>query len=53
MCDNSISQDADVEDLTHQAKKFLNCVLDLEEEFGAVHVIDVLRGSKNQKSVRK
>ena len=49
MCDNSISQDADVEDLTHQAKKFLDCVLDLEEEFGASHVIDVLRGSKNQK----
>ncbi len=49
MCDNSISQDADVEDLTHQAKKFLDCVHDLEEEFGAGHVIDVLRGSKNQK----
>jgi len=49
MCDNSISQDADVEDLTLQARKFMDCVLDLDEEFGAGQVIDVLRGSKNQK----
>jgi len=49
MCDNDLSQDEDVEDLTHQARKFLDCTLDLDEEFGAGHVIDVLRGSKNQK----
>ena len=49
MCDNDLSQDADVEDLTHQARKFMDCVLDLDEEYGAGHVIDVLRGSKNQK----
>ncbi len=49
MCDNSLAEDSDVEDLTLQAKKFMECILDLEEEFGSGHVIDVLRGSKNQK----
>jgi ATP-dependent DNA helicase RecQ len=49
MCDNDLSVEEDVEDLTLQAQKFLNCVLELEEEYGAGQVIDVLRGSKNQK----
>lgn len=49
MCDNCISVDADVEDLTLQAQKFLSCVIRSEEKFGANHVVDILRGSKNQK----
>lgn len=49
MCDNCLSVDADVEDLTIPAQKFLSCVIRSGEKFGANHVIDVLRGSKSQK----
>ena len=49
MCDNCLSVDADVEDLTIPAQKFLSCVIRSGEKFGANHVIDILRGSKSQK----
>ncbi len=49
MCDNCLSVDDDVEDMTIQAQKFMSCMIKSGETFGAGHVIDILRGSKNQK----
>lgn len=49
MCDNCISADADVEDFTIQAQKFMSCMIKSGEGFGAGHVIDILRGSKAKK----
>ncbi len=37
------------EDWTIEAMKFLSCVARCKERFGINHIIDVLRGSKNQK----
>jgi len=37
------------EDLTEEAYKFLSCVKRTGERYGATHVIDVLRGSKNER----
>ena len=49
MCDNCLSVDADVEDLTIHAQKFLSCVVRSGEKFGASHIVDILRGSKSKK----
>ncbi len=49
MCDNCLSVDDDVEDMTIQAQKFMSCMIRSGEQFGAGHVIDILRGSKAQK----
>lgn len=49
MCDNCLSVDADVEDLTIPANKFLTCVIRSKEKFGINHIIDILRGSKAKK----
>lgn len=49
MCDNCLSEDADVEDFTVQAQKFLSCIVRTEEKYGAYHIADVLRGSKAKK----
>ncbi len=38
-----------VEDWTIEAQKFLSCVARCRERFGMNHIIDVLRGSKNQR----
>ncbi|HEY9805425.1 MAG TPA: ATP-dependent DNA helicase RecQ, partial [Candidatus Obscuribacterales bacterium] len=37
------------EDWTIEAQKFLSCIARCQERFGMNHIIDVLRGSKNQK----
>ncbi|MEG4853650.1 DNA helicase RecQ [Microcoleus sp. B5-D4] len=47
-CDNCCNQKP-VEDWTIEAMKFLSCVARCQEKFGMNHIIDVLRGSKNQK----
>src|SRR5690625_2371330 len=49
MCDNCLSVDAEVEDLTVQSQKFLSCVSRTGQKFGAYHIADVLRGSKAKK----
>jgi ATP-dependent DNA helicase RecQ len=38
-----------MEDWTVEAQKFLSCVARSGERFGVTHIIDVLRGCKNQK----
>jgi ATP-dependent DNA helicase RecQ len=40
-------------DITVEAQKFLSCVYRSGQVFGAGHVIDILRGSKNQKVIAK
>lgn len=47
-CDNCCHPKP-VEDWTVEAQKFLSCVARCRERFGMNHIIDVLRGSKNQK----
>jgi ATP-dependent DNA helicase RecQ len=50
-CDNCCHPKP-VEDWTIEAQKFLSCVARCRERFGMNHIIDVLRGSKNQKIIR-
>ncbi|HET6528477.1 MAG TPA: DNA helicase RecQ [Balneolaceae bacterium] len=49
MCDNCLSVDAEVDDLTVQAQKFLSCVARTDQTYGAYYIADVLRGSKSKK----
>ena len=51
MCDNCLAEKKELVDLTVCAQKFLSCVKRTGEVFGAVHIIDVLRGSKAQKVI--
>lgn len=51
-CDNCQNAKP-VEDWTIEAMKFLSCVARCQERFGMTHIIDVLRGSKNQKVLQK
>lgn len=48
-CDNCTADASELDDITIPAQKFLSCVKRTGERFGAGHVVDVLRGSKNQK----
>lgn len=47
-CDNCVRPKPLV-DKTIEAQKFLSCVARTKERFGVNHVVDVLRGSRNQK----
>lgn len=47
-CDNCLYPKP-VQDWTIEAMKFLSCVARCKERFGMLHIIDVLRGGKNQK----
>lgn len=49
MCDNCLSVDAEVQDLTEPAQKFLSCVVRTDQTFGSNYISDVLRGSKSKK----
>jgi len=48
-CDNCNAEPPALEDITLPAQKFLSCVWRTGQRFGMGHVIDVLRGSKNEK----
>ena len=48
-CDNCTSAEEVGEDLTEPARKFLAAVVRTGQYFGTNHIIDVLRGSRNQK----
>jgi ATP-dependent DNA helicase RecQ len=52
MCDICLSDETDGEDVTVAAQMFLSCVKRTGERFGAVHVIDVLRGSKGKRVIQ-
>ena len=47
-CDNC-RHPKPMQDWTIEAMKFLSCVARCKERFGMLHIIDVLRGAKNQK----
>ncbi len=53
MCDNCLTEDADVQDFTVQAQKFLSCIVRTDERFGAYHIADILRGSRAKKILEK
>ena len=53
MCDNCLAAKKEPEDLSVAAQKLLSCVKRTNESFGVEHIIDVLRGSKAQKIVRR
>ena len=46
MCDNCLVGEREKTDVTIPAQKFLSCVKRTAERFGALHIIDVLLGSK-------
>ncbi|MFQ5435437.1 MAG: RQC domain-containing protein, partial [Anaerolineae bacterium] len=52
-CDNCLADEKNLTDVTIPAQKFLSCVKRTGEIFGMTHVIDVLRGSKSQKVLRR
>ncbi len=47
-CDNCLDPKP-TEDWTIEAQKFLSCMVRCRERFGMMHLIDVLRGSRNKK----
>lgn len=49
MCDNCLSVDAEAQDLTEPAQKFLSCIVRTDQTFGSNYISDVLRGSKSKK----
>ena len=52
MCDNCLAGEKDLVDITIPAQKFLSCVKRTNEMFGAIHIIDILRGSKVRKVLK-
>ena len=46
MCDNCLSVDAEIENLTEEAQKFLSCVVRTGESHSEYYVTDVLLGSE-------
>ncbi|MBF0594758.1 MAG: DNA helicase RecQ [Candidatus Omnitrophica bacterium] len=51
LCDNCVKPQAVAVNLAAPAVKFLQCVSETEERFGALHVINVLRGSEAEKVI--
>ena len=51
LCDNCVNPKEDTFDLTAEAIKFLQCISETEEVFGAMHVINVLRGSESERVI--
>ncbi len=53
MCDNCRGETKKLIDITIHAQKFLSCMKQTGEYFGAGHMINILRGSKAQKVLDK
>ncbi|MGM0520439.1 MAG: DNA helicase RecQ [Campylobacterota bacterium] len=49
MCDNCTKGEVEQVDVSVDAQKLLSAILRCEQRFGINHIVDVLRGSKNQK----
>ncbi len=49
LCDNCTKGEVKQIDISMDVMKFLSAVLRVEQKFGQNHIIDILRGSKNQK----
>lgn len=52
LCDNCRNPKQPTADLTDAAQKFLNCANRAGQRFGAMHLIDILRGSESEKIKR-
>ncbi len=52
LCDNCLNPKKPTHDLTDAAQKFLNCANRSGQRFGAMHLIDILRGSESDKIKR-
>jgi len=52
MCDICLEPEETLVDVSVAAQKYLSCVKRTGELFGAVHIIDVLRGSKAEKVLK-
>jgi ATP-dependent DNA helicase RecQ len=52
VCDNCTVEESELTDITVPAQKFISCVKRSGERFGAVHIVDILLGSKNEKIER-
>ena len=48
-CDNCLDTDSVRTDISQQAQMFLSTVYRSKQQFGQIHIIDILLGSKNQK----
>lgn len=53
MCDNCEKEEKNLVDVTTEAQKFLSCMKRTGEIFGAMHITDILRGSKSKKIIDK
>jgi ATP-dependent DNA helicase RecQ len=51
-CDNCTAEAPVFSDITLPAQKFLSCVVRSGQRFGVGHIIDILRGSKNERLLR-
>ena len=49
MCDNCTKEKVEQIDISVEAQKFLSAVIRSNQSFGQNHIIDILRGSNNQK----
>lgn len=53
ICDNCNRGVKELKDITLESQKFMSCVKRTGEIFGAMHIVDILLGSKNQKVLDK
>ncbi|MBU0474469.1 MAG: DNA helicase RecQ [Bacteroidetes bacterium] len=53
ICDNCNRGVKELTDITVESQKFMSCVKRTGEIFGAMHIVDILLGSKNQKVLDK
>jgi ATP-dependent DNA helicase RecQ len=51
-CDNCINPDRDIIDITQEAKKLLSAIYRTKQSFGIHYIIDILRGSKEQRIIK-
>lgn len=53
ICDNCTREVKDLVDITIEAQKFMSCAKRTGEIYGAMHIVDVLLGSRNQKVLER
>ena len=53
LCDNCLSEQQPLTDVTVPAQKFLSCIYRTGQLFGSAYLIDVLRGSKAKKILER
>lgn len=52
LCDNCVKPKEAAVDLSLPASQFLQCVSETDERFGALHIINILRGSEAEKVIK-